>query len=546
MKELKRRILEWFDHRTGMETAIRDFLYEDIPASSGWHQVFGSVAVFLFLVQAFTGILLAFNYAPTPGDAYNSLKYIITEVAGGSLIHGLHHWGASMMIVVVVLHMTQVFLFGAYKKPREATWMVGVLLLLLTLAFGLTGYLLPWDNRAYWGTVVTTQIGSNVPVVGSYLARFLGTSGSVGVVTFARFYGLHVLILPPLISLLIVFHIYLVRKHGVAPTPGDAGPAKKFFPEQMLKDAVAMFAAFVVLYLMSIFVEVPLGRLADPTDLSFIPRPDWYFLFLFQTLKFFKGSLEPIGTVLLPTIAVLALFMTPFFDRVKVARLTQRTTALAVVVLAGAGWGALTFAALRSTPPEQEQATETAPSPSEEWSHFSPQELAGLGYFRQEKCLACHNLLSGPAKVGPNLATAHIHKDAGWMIKHFKNPNQMVPGSNMPPILLSDAKLNALAAFLLKLTAENADTISSVPEDIPRGAQIYLEQSCGECHTVNGVGAKLGPPLNGVGMRRSQDWIAKHFANPAAMSPGSIMPSANFSRAEMQAIISYLESLPAS
>jgi ubiquinol-cytochrome c reductase cytochrome b subunit len=148
VRKTKRTILDWFDHRTGLETAIRNFFYEEIPSSSGWHQVFGSVALFLFLVQAFTGILLAFNYAPTPGDAYNSLKYIITEVTAGRLMHGLHHWGASMMIAVVVIHMIQVFLFGAYKKPREATWMVGVILLLLTLAYGLTGYLLPWDNRA--------------------------------------------------------------------------------------------------------------------------------------------------------------------------------------------------------------------------------------------------------------------------------------------------------------------------------------------------------------------------------------------------------------
>ena len=133
--------------------------------------MFGSVALFLFLVQAFTGILLAFNYAPTPGDAYNSLKYIITEVTAGRLVHGLHHWGASMMIAVVVIHMIQVFLFGAYKKPREATWMVGIILLLLTLAYGLTGYLLPWDNRAYWGTVVSTQIALNVPLLGPYLGR---------------------------------------------------------------------------------------------------------------------------------------------------------------------------------------------------------------------------------------------------------------------------------------------------------------------------------------------------------------------------------------
>src|SRR5579872_5115238 len=135
----KNRLLSWLDSRTGVETAVRNFLYENIPASSGWHQVFGSVALFLFLTQAFTGALLAFNYAPTPGDAYNSLHYILAEVTAGRLIHGLHHWGASMMIVVVVLHMTQVFLYGGYKKPREATWMVGVVLLLLTLAYGQIG-----------------------------------------------------------------------------------------------------------------------------------------------------------------------------------------------------------------------------------------------------------------------------------------------------------------------------------------------------------------------------------------------------------------------
>src|ERR1700691_3540390 len=244
MREIKRKILAWFDHRTGLETAIREFLYEDIPGSSGWHQVFGSIALFLFMVQAFTGILLAFNYAATPGDAYDSLRYILTELTGGSLIRGLHHWGASMIIVVVVLHMVQVFLYGAYKKPRETTWMVGVVLLLLTLAYGLTGYLLPWDNRAYWGTVVTTKIAAQAPLLGPYLTRLLGGDESIGVVTFARFFGLHVLLLPPATALLIAVHVYLVRKHGVAPVPGDESlPSKKFYPQQVLKDTIAIFVA---------------------------------------------------------------------------------------------------------------------------------------------------------------------------------------------------------------------------------------------------------------------------------------------------------------
>ena len=248
MKDRLASIVEWVDRRTGLPGAVRHFLDEDIPASSGWHQVLGSVAVFLFLNQAFTGILLAFNYAATPGEAYNSLRYILTEVTGGRLIRGLHHWGASAMIVVVVLHMAQVFIYGAYKKPREATWLAGVLLLLLTLGYGLTGYLLPWDNRAYWGTVVVTQIAAGMPVLGPYLTRLLGGGGAVGVVTFARFFSVHTMVLPPITVLLILFHVSLVRKHGVAAAPGDESlPKKKFYPGQVFKDTVSVFIVFAIL-----------------------------------------------------------------------------------------------------------------------------------------------------------------------------------------------------------------------------------------------------------------------------------------------------------
>jgi ubiquinol-cytochrome c reductase cytochrome b subunit len=543
MRESPGKLRAWFEQRTGLESALRHFLDEDIPGSSGWHQVFGSVALFLFMVQAFTGVLLACNYAATPGDAYNSLQYIITEVTAGRLIHGLHHWGASMMIVVVALHMTQVFLYGGYKKPREATWMVGVVLLLLTLAFGLTGYLLPWDNRAYWGTVVSTQIAGQAPLVGPLMKHLMGTEGSVGVVTFARFYALHVLILPQLIVALIVFHIFLVRKHGAAPTAGDTGPTKKFFPEQVRKDVIAVFTAFVILYLMALFVSVPLERLADPTDLTYVPRPDWYFLFLFETLKFLKGSLEPVGSVLLPSLGVLALILTPFMDRGTLKKVTRRTTAIVAVALAAIAWGALTLAAIVTTPPEAQEQASIVPQ-GQGWNQFSPQELAGLGYFRQEKCEACHNLSEGPPKPGPNLATAREHRDSAWMVKHFKNPNQVVPGSNMPPIQLSDANLTALAAFMLKLSPENANDVASAPVSIVRGAQIYEAQGCGNCHMVNGAGSNMGPPLNGLARRHDRPWVEKHFANPAAMSPGSMMPPSQFSPADLKAIDDYLFSLP--
>ncbi len=537
-------VATWLDHRTGIQTAVRQFLYEEIPASSGWRQVFGSIAVFLFFVQAFTGALLAFNYAPTPGDAYNSLRYILTEITGGRLIRGLHHWGASMMVVVVVFHMTQVFLYGAYKKPREATWLLGVMLLLITLAFGLTGYLLPWDNRAYWGTVVATQIAAQAPIAGPYLARLLGGGGAVGVVTFARFYGLHVLLLPPATLVLIGLHIYLVRKHGVAPVPGDEGvPRKRFYPVQAFKDTVAIFAVFALLFLMAAVVRVPLEQLADPTDTTYIPRPEWYFLFLFQVLKLFAGPLEVFGSVVLPALAILALILVPFLDRGRVVKVTRRSGAFAVVALAAIGWTGLTLAAVKSTPQPQGEARIDYSAPTD-WMQLSPEEMAGVAYFRGENCASCHPVGNRGSGIGPDLTAISIHKDAAWMIQHFKRPAAMRPGSSMPPIQLSDAQLNALAAFLLKLNPRNATALEDAPDFATQGALVYQANHCGTCHVVNGVGMKIGPPLNGLSKRETQNWVEEHFADPQKLSPGSIMPPYKLSPKDLENLTSYLFALP--
>jgi ubiquinol-cytochrome c reductase cytochrome b subunit len=540
---MTRRLLAWLEHRTGIESAVRNFLYEDIPASSGWHQTLGSVALFLFLVQIFTGILLAFNYAPTPGEAYNSLKYIVTEVTGGRMIRGLHHWGASMMIVVVVLHMLQVFIWGAYKKPREATWMAGVFLLLVTLAFGITGYLLPWDNRAYWGTVVTTQIAAKAPFAGAYMTRLLGGENGIGVVTFARFFAMHVLLLPLAMIFLIVLHVYLVRKHGVAPEAGDHAPRKKFFPEQVFKDTVAIFAAFVILFVLANVAHVPLGRLADPTDSAYIPRPDWYFLFLFQTLKFFEGPLEVLGSVVLPGVAVLVLLSVPFLDRGELRRVARRTTAIGAAALAVIAWTGLTVAAIATTPkaPLEDIAGMAGP---EDWQELSPEELAGIGYFRQESCASCHSVGEGGSKLGPDLTRTAVRKSAAWMIEHFKQPQQMMPGTSMPPVQLNGSQLNALAAFLLKLNPKNAKALQSAPAFAVEGALIYQQNRCGMCHQVNGTGVHTGPALNGVARRHTREWIEQHFAEPQKLSPGSGMPPYKFSSRDLDRITTYLLSLP--
>jgi ubiquinol-cytochrome c reductase cytochrome b subunit len=465
MKRRLETIANWFEDRAGIQSAARRFLCEDIPGSSGWRQVFGSVALFLILVQAFTGVLLALNYAPATGEAYNSMRYILTEVTAGRLIRGLHHWGASLFLVVVVMHMIQVFLYGSYKKPRETTWISGVTLFLFALAFGLTGYLLPWDNRAYWGTVVTTRIAGQAPVIGPYIVNFMGAKAAVGAVTFARFYGLHVLVLPAVTVLLVLLHVYLVRRHGVTPTLSDEWlPAKKFYPEQVFKDTVAIFIAFIILFSMAVLAHVPLGQMADPSDSSYIPRPEWYFLFLFQLLKFFNGPLEVVGTVILPGCAVLALILVPFIDRGRMVKITKRVVAFTFVALTLAGWTGLTVAAVATTPPQAAAVDYSVRTP---WLQSSPADLAaaatdllrdapdyavrGARVYQEHHCGSCHVINDAGTPVGPSLNGLSSRRSRSWIEEHFAEPGKLSPGTIMPAFKLSRDETANLTAYLLSL-----------------------------------------------------------------------------------------------
>jgi ubiquinol-cytochrome c reductase cytochrome b subunit len=457
-------IAHWFETRTGLISATASFFREEIPASSGWHQVFGSVAMFSFLVQVFTGVLLALNFAPASGEAHASMKYILMEVTGGRLIRQLHHWGASLMIVIVVLHMVQVFLWGAYKKPREATWISGAVLLLLTFGYGLTGYLLPWDNRAYWGTVVAVQIAGTAPVLGAYAQQLLGApDGQIGAVTFARFYTLHVVLLPLASFALIALHVMLVRRHGVAPQPGDeAKPLKPFYPGQVFKDTVAIFIAFVILYVLAIAVRVPLEQMANPVDTNYVPRPDWYFLFLFQLLKFFEGPLEVFGTVILPTLAILLLIAVPFLDRNPVVPVVKRTVAFAMVLLAGAGWAALTYSAAAATPASKPFDVTLV----EPWQEATPKQLAlsadgapafaveAAALYNKLACGACHRVNGEGGKSGPVLNGLLFRRDREWIEGHFLDPQKFSPGTPMPPYRFAPAQMEAMVRWLLALPPE--------------------------------------------------------------------------------------------
>jgi ubiquinol-cytochrome c reductase cytochrome b subunit len=533
--------LSWMEARTGICSAWRHLLYEEIPATAGWAQVFGSVALFLFLLQAFTGILLAFNYAGTPGDAYDSILYIVQEVTGGRLVRNLHHWGASAMIVVVALHFIQVFIYGAYKRPREMLWTSGIFLLLLVLAFGLTGYLLPWDNRAYWGTVVTTQIAGQAPVLGPYIQSLLAAHQGIGVVTFSRFYALHSLVLPAITSGLISIHLLLVRKHGVTPAANDNKPRVSFYPKQVFRDVFAVFTIFSILFVASLLFDAPLDRLADPNDSTYIPRPEWYFLFLFQTLKYFQGSFEWLGSVGIPTAAILALIAVPFLDRTQVKRVVKRTTAIAIVICAICGWTFLTAAALRDSPGSGRTAARGGES--QRGLGLPPEDLAGASYFRQYKCESCHNLVDGQPKPGPTLATDPVRRSPEWMTDHFRTAST-VNGESQGVIQIPPAQMNALLLFMQKITPEMAVDAESAAPALTEGAAVYVASLCSTCHKVNGSGGTTGPALNGVSFRRSTDWIRRHFVAPRSLSPGTIMPSYRFAAEDEKALITYLNDLP--
>lgn len=531
-------VLAWLEDRTGLPSALRNFLDEEIPASAGWHQVFGSVALFAFLIQLATGVLLALNYGATPAEAHASIRYIMTELTGGAMIRGLHHWGASCMIVVVGLHMIQTFVWGAYKRPREATWIAGCILLLMTLAFGLTGYLLPWDNKAYWGTTVTTQIGGLMPGIGIYVKRLMGADGdAIGNVTFARFYSAHVILLPLITLGMIGLHVYLVRRHGVTPAPADSGkPKKRFYPEQVFRDAVAAAGYLLVLVLFANFARLGLGALADPTDTQYIPRPEWYFLFLFQILKGFQGPLEVVGAVFLPNLAIAVMFLVPFLDRGRAVRVTQRTVAIAIVVLAAVGWAGLTQQAIATTP-ENVEDFDAGLQPPKLWREMPAEQLAAIGYFEQDHCGNCHVL--GRSAGGPDLAGAPSERSAEFLLKHFAKPSPASPDSS-----LTRAQMLSLVALVTKRNDQALEAWLDPDPDAVAAASLYQASNCGFCHTLNGVGGQSGPILNGLYSRRTREWVEGHFADPAGFSPGSRMPPYQFNDQELQQLTGYLLEIP--
>src|SRR5579863_9489063 len=337
-----KRVLDWVDARTGVRGLTKKVLDEPIPGGARWAYVFGSGLLFIFLLQVVTGISLALYYTPTVETAHTSLAYITKQVAGGAFLRSLHSYGSSAMIIVLALHFLQTFIYGSFKGRRELLWLSGAMLSFLVLGMGFTGYLLPWDQKAYFATAVGTNIAGQVPVIGSMLTRFLRGGDTLGTLTLSRFYVAHVFLIPVAIIAFIAAHIFLFRKAGPAGPPHEDPVSPKLHPERFYPRQVLLDMAFAVLIVMILGAlaylrPVTLGPLANPSDSHFLPRPEWYYLPMFEWLKYWEGPGVVVGVVVIPGLVAAGFFLMPFLDRRLERKIWRRPIpALAVaIVVAG-------------------------------------------------------------------------------------------------------------------------------------------------------------------------------------------------------------------
>jgi ubiquinol-cytochrome c reductase cytochrome b subunit len=450
----------WLDERLGTRQLITAFFYRRLPKAVGWFHTLGSGTLFLLVVQIVTGLFLAFYYVPSVEHAYGSVEYITKQVPFGAYVRGLHRWSASLVVIFAVLHLLRVFFSGAYKYPREASWVVGVLLLGVIFAFGFTGYLLPWDQKAYWATVVGTHIAETAPGIGELAARLLQGGPDVGVQTLGRFYAFHVLFLPTILVLLAAVHLFMVVCQGIAPPPvgplavirreeyGELYEKSKAeghtFFEHLVRDGLVALALLLIASWLALQYGAPLEEIADPTTTTYVPRPEWYFYFLFELLWFFPGKWTVIATFWIPTLGFLLLLVLPFLDRGPARNPLRRPVASVAATAVFAGVLFLTYMGATAPAPPGRAPVELA--------KLSPEFQKGREVYDAQGCSACHILKGAGSAAGPELTKVGARRDVEWLKRFIKNPVSISPNSTMPPYLgLSEDDLNALANYLVSL-----------------------------------------------------------------------------------------------
>ncbi len=559
--------LDWLDERTGYRKLVHETLYERVPGGARWRYVWGSTLTFAIVVQFITGVALWFGYSPSAQTAWESIFHLESTVPGGWILRGIHHWTAQLMVPLLLLHLLQVVIDGAYRAPREVNFWFGVGLLGITLALSLTGYLLPWDQKGYWATKVATNLMASVPFIGPQMQQLLIGGSDYGHQTLTRFFALHAGVLPALLVLLIVGHVALFRRHGITPRRPLRRKDAMFWPDQVLKDAIACLAvALTVLGLVWWRHGAELMAPANPAENYAAARPDWYFMGLFQLLKFqdwFQQHLPGGGllwcAVIIPGVIGAFFFLMPLLAQWRVGHWFN----LSVLWLGLVGFAGLTVMAFKKDAGDPNYAAalkqahlEAARAKVLATRHGVPPEGA-LALLRDDpviqspklfaaKCAACHSY-DGHDGLGLPLGDKQSAAELkGWgsreWLRMFMDPAQIAtdrvwggtafvhPPEGKSRSDMVDYTLDEIPAFTpeQKQQLERVILALSAEAQLPAQAEAdkrdaaLIEQgridfgetglNCADCHEFRGTGGGKGPELTGWG---SSEWTYAIIHDPA-------------------------------
>lgn len=466
------RVYAWLDRRTGLDRLLREALDEPIPGGARFAYVFGSGLLFLFLSQAVTGIALALYYVPSSDHAHTSVAYISKQVAAGEFLRSLHAYGSSAIVVVLLLHILQTLLYGSYKGRRELLWLSGCVLFGLMMAMAFTGYLLPWDQKAYFATAVGTNVMSEFPLIGPGLQQLVRGGPGLGTLTLSRFFVAHVLIIPGLIFAAVGVHVYLFRKAGAAgpmtAAPENPNlPTTPFYPGQVVMDMAFALMLVAALGILAHFFPYPVGPEANPADSAFLPRPEWYYIPIFQWLKYWEGARLVLGVIVIPSLIAVLFVLLPFLDRGQERRPWRRPVPVGGVLIVGLGLLSLGLVSHHqdAADPAVAKQLQTQKRDVEAYmrepfrpevigqaaapaSAPDPQLQAGAQLFEAQTCSACHGA-HGEGGVGPKLAG--INMSATQLEALLHHPTTAMTAGGMPVITLPADQTEALVKYVLSL-----------------------------------------------------------------------------------------------
>jgi ubiquinol-cytochrome c reductase cytochrome b subunit len=546
---LFKQLADWLDDRTGHRALVRTFFEELLPSGSRWRYVFGSTLASVFLIQAFTGLMMMTAYSPSTSSAWGSVYFINNVLWMGWIIRGLHHFGASTVMVLLVAHLLQVLVAGSYRQPREVNWWLGLCLLVLTVGFGHTGYQLPWDQKGYWASKVVTGIIGGVPVIGPDLKTIFIGGTELGNQTLTRFYGLHVGILPALMFLCLWAHVSLARRHGLTPPARPVSAVgEAYWPGQTFKNLVFLAIVFgIMVALVLIEGGAPLDAPANPSTADYPARPEWFFLCLFQMLKHFPGRLEWVGSLVVPGTILLILFLLPLLDRILPSRFVHFLACAFIFALVG-GAGYLTSEALQADARDErfQAARKSADAATARALFLAASPEAGIppegaGFLMRQdplthgsealekKCLGCH-FLEGKGTGEQTAADLQDFGSRPWvrgLLDHPDAPTYFgkVKGAGG---MVEWKKSSKLKAKQLDDVADFVASFARVPEDITPDEWLSdpavvkhpgnepFQKECGQCHKIEGYtegGTRDAPGLFAWG---SPQWLNRMIRKPGA------------------------------